>query len=393
MKKKIALPLPKLMLIITVILMCSLFIINMLVFNLAEYIDFFDNIHEPFGKFVIISEIILGIVLVISIGLFRNNGYQYTFNMPLENASQKFNETYDVIYSKYNENLKSMKGNLAILEIFTWFSYVLAIAFFPIAGLWWPSLSIDNVMFEIWIFAALFLLLGLPAVALSLRNGKKRDYVEYFKDDCIKEFLKQFDFEYFRVAPFGTDDKLKNVFNEVGCDSGKAINVKVEDYITKLINDNKIELAEAYFANSFNGDEVVLFDGIFGYLKLNKNFNFRLRIKNTELYECNDLRKIELKESKFTQSFSVYSDNEKMALETLTDEFMQLLTKMYEKYGIQFEININKDLLAIKFYTGKMFEPTIVGESFNKKAFFAYYSITEFAVELMNMTKEYIDRL
>ena len=66
---------------------------------------------------------------------------------------------------------------------------------------------------------------------------------------------------------------------------------------------------------------------------------------------------------------------------------------MYEKYEIQFEININKDLLAIKFYTGRMFEPTIVGKTLDKNVFLAYYVITEFATELMNKTKEYIDKI
>lgn len=393
MKEKRELSLLKLMLIITIIFMVGLFLVNMVIFNLAEYIELFRDIQEPFGKVVIISETILAIVLVIFIGLFRHNGYQHTFNIPLKNAPQEFNEIYDDIYSKYNDSLKVIKGNLAILEVFTWFACALAISFFPIVGMCWPSIAQENNFLNSWIFAILLSFLGLPYVALSLRNGKKRDYVEFFKDNCIKEFLREFKFEYFRAALFETGDKLRDVFNKAGCDKSVVMNVQVDGYIVKNIEDKKIELTEACFYNVFNGDKIVIFNGIFGFLKLNKDFNFRLRIKNSELYECNDLRKIELKGSEFTQYFSVYSDDEKLALETLTDEFMQLLVKMYEKYGIQYEININKDLLVIKFYTGKMFQPTIVGESLNKRAFFAYYSITKFAVELMNNTKEYIDRV
>lgn len=393
MKKKKKMPLSQLTLIVTVVFMVVLFLANMLVFNLAEYIEFFKNIHETFGKFVIISEIILTIVLVFCIGLFRFNGYQFTVNIPLEKASEEFNEKYNIIHSKYDDELKSIKGNLGILEIFTWFSYLLAMAVFPVGGILIPSLTLDNVALEFSILAALGSFLLLPFIALNFRNGKKRDYVEYFKDNCIKEFLQQFNYEYSRIAPFGIGDKVREVFNIARCDKSGAMTANVDDYIVKNIGDEKIELTETCFCNTFNGDKLVIFDGIFGYLKLNKNFDFRLRIKNVELYECNDLEKLELKEDKFTRYFSVYSDNSKSALEILTNELAQLLIEMYEKYEIQFEININKDLLAIKFYTGRMFEPTIVGKTLDKNVFLAYYVITEFATELMNKTKEYIDKI
>ena len=388
MNKK--LPLPRLIFLVTVISMTTIFIINLFILNLSEYIEFFKRISEQFNQFVIVCEIILGIVLGISIGLLRFNGYQYTINIPLENTPSKFNKVYDEIYLKYNENLKLIKGNLATLEIFTWISYMLAFAAFPLGGIFIPSLSLPNAYWELWLYAVMFSCIGLPYLSLSLKNGKKKDYVEYFKDNCIKDFLKQFDFQFFRIAPFGTGDKLKEVFNEAGCDKKKALSVKVDDYIIKNIDDINIELVEGCFLNSFNGDPLQLFDGIFGYLKLNRNFNFRLRIKNVELYECDDLNKIELNESEFTKYFSVYS-NDTNASERLSKDFMQLLIDMYKKYKIQFEININKDLIAIKFYTGKMFEPTIVGNSFDKNVFWAYYLSTNLAAELMNETKKYID--
>lgn len=389
MKKK-ELAKPQKMFVITIILMVITYIMMTLVYNLSEYWEFFQKIWSSVKVGAIIFETILFFCLIISIGLSRANGYQFTANISLEDASQDFNEAYEKIYLKYSNELKKIKGDLGILEVIGWIFYTLAIFSWGI-GFFFMNIS-QNEHQTYYSILLIFALIGLPAVLVNIRREKRNKYFKYFKEECMKEFLENMNIEYSRIAPIGIEDKLIEVFNNSGSDSRKAILVQTDDYIAKIINEKKIELIEAYFAGTFNREELVLFSGLFGHAKLDKVFNYRIRIKNCDLYENNDLKRVELNNSNFEQTFFVYSDDNLLPSGIIPNELMEIFVKMYEKYGVSFEININKDLLTIKFYTGKMLEPTIVGNTLDKRVFLAYYSIIEFATELMYKTIELLNR-
>lgn len=374
MKKK-ELAMPQKMFNISIIAMFCIFMVALSVFNLGEYIEILAKIW-PIVKIVsIILEIILASVLIISIGLSRFNGYQLTINVSLEDAPSEFNNAYEKIYEKYFKYLKKLKGKLGIIEIMVWFSYVLAVFSWAIAYV--VIEYVEPQELGIVLFVVALSLMGLPSISLAIRGNKKIKYIRYFKEFCIKEFFDSINVRFFNLPPVDCERHLLYVFNDIRCDSKNAYIVNVDDYIEKDINGKTVKLYETSFNGTFNQEDLLLFNGMFSYKKLDKEFGEGFRIKNNDLYENNDLKKVDFNLSKFSQNFSLYTVDGKLPIDVPINELSEKLVDLYNKYGIGVEINVRYNVLAIKFYTGDMFEPAIIGKPLDKEILYAYYTMVE----------------
>lgn len=378
------LPKPKKICITAMILMSIILIAWMAIINLGEYIDFLREISTLVNVFTIISEIILFIILIIGAGLYMSNGYQFTARVSLKDASEEFNDIYKKIYSKYNRELKKVKGNIGKLQAFLWVLIVFGCFYEMILSfLLNASQSFIQEYYSILLIA---FFLGVPYLIVNSQKNKEYDYTQYFKENCMKDFLSMMNIKYSHVPSMDLNDEMLEIFNKTETDACNAENADINDYIEKNINGINIKLVDV----TFSGMGMVFFEGLFGYTKLNKNVNYKFRIRSINMPEKCDLKKIEQINPEFNKMFSVYSENGKLPTGIGIEYLIEICNQIYNKYGIDFEINVKGDLIAIKYNTGKIFEPTIVGKGLNKEVMHAYYCIAELSTQLLYKITDYL---
>ncbi len=362
------------MFIITLSLMFVFYMIFLIVENFKSYWNELELLQPYINTSIGVVEAILFIVLIISVGLLKFNGYEFTADVSIENASQEFKDAFNKVFDKHNKILKKIKGNLSIIEILTWIFLVLFCCSYGIASLM-SNIKDLNAFF---IIGTMILLIIIPAILIEIRKRKLKRYVQYFKENCMRDFFDNLHINHSNSASEEDISKLVGAYNKAKCSTSDAKTAIVDEFILKNIENKEIYFAEVDFQRI---DEASLYKGLFSYIRLENNINSRIKITTEEVYEYETIKTVNLDSSEFEKIYDVYAEDPILAVRILTSDIMELMVEFYNKHSIAFELNITDDMLAIKFYTGKMFEPSIVGNALNIEVFYAYYVIMEFAEE------------
>lgn len=362
------------MFIITVSLMLVFYMIFLIVENFKSYWDELELLQPYINTGIGVVEAILFIILIISIGLLKFNGYEFTADASIENAPQEFKDAFNKVFERHNKKLKKIKGNLSIIEILTWIFLVLFCCSFGIVAL------VSNIkdLNEFFIVGVMILLIIIPAILIEIRKRKLKRYVQYFKENCMRDFFNNLHINNSNSASEEDINKLIDAYNKAKCSTRETKIAIVDEFILKNIENKEISFAEVDFQTI---DESPLYKGLFSYIRLENNINSRVKITTKEVYKYETIKIVNLDSSEFEKIYDVYAEEPILAVRMLTSDIMELMVEFYNKHSIAFELNITNDMLAIKFYTGKMFEPSIVGNALNIEVFYAYYVIMEFAEE------------
>ncbi|MBQ7409752.1 MAG: DUF3137 domain-containing protein [Clostridia bacterium] len=325
-----------------------------------------------------IIESILILAVFVSYGYLNKNGYQFIATIDLEKIPDDFNMVYQDIYKKYNEKIKSARGNLGNVEIASWTCYALTIICFFGFMVISQHLHYQDVVQAIFVILAIALFFVANTIVV-VRRKRLDKFRNYYKSMCIPDILKLINpnIEYKPVSSDKTKERLINVFNECKCYQRSARKIYAEDSMFLEKNNLSIEFADTKF--TAHGKNTVIFDGLFCNTTLNYYFKKHIRIRTESIESYIDLPIIKLDSDEFEQYFEVQSEDNIYAVRMLTADIMEEFVKFYKKIQLKFEVNIYKDMLTIKFHTGPMFEPKLLGEAIDKEALYAYYEIVKFA--------------
>lgn len=358
----------------------NIFIVSLILFFVILYIPAeFEKRDIEFNYLMYwIIESILILVLFVSYGYLNKNGYQFIATIDLEKIPDDFNMVYQDIYKKYNEKIKSARGNLGNVEIASWTCYALTIICFFGFMIVSEHFYYQNLVEAIFVILTIVLFF-VANIIVVVRRKRLDKFRKYYKSMCIPDILNLIspNIEYKPVSSDKTKERLKNVFNECKCYQCSARKIYVEDSMFLEKNNLSIEFADTKFTAHHKNN--VIFDGLFCNTTLNYYFKKHIRIKTESIESYTDLPIIKLDSDEFEQYFEVQSEDNIYAVRMLTADVMEEFVKFYKKIQLKFEVNIYKNMLTIKFLTGPMFEPKLLGEAIDKESLYAYYEIVKFA--------------
>lgn len=286
--------------------------------------------------------------------------------------SEGFNEIYNNFVSKDFTDIKKCRKNILTYLLLTIAFFIITFSVFYISVM-------ENVSM---IFALLALLLFLSFIVLFLK------YYMHFKKmypDVISEFLKDINKNLmYKKSPFAKEEILykEAKFDNLTINSfwGKDT-IQLKGYPNNLFDISNVKVKTN--KNEFNGIfSVIYFDkNISSYTKINtenleKNTTYTLGITSQ------DLKYIETDNASFNKILHVYSNNKINAMEILSSDILDCLVEFYNKYNVNFQIVFNKNNVYIRLFINQLFEPSIVGNIFNKNNFSLCYLIMDFILKL-----------
>lgn len=221
-------------------------------------------------------------------------------------------------------------------------------------------------------------------VYISAEKIRKK-YTITYKKEVITKFLKLINnkLEYTYLENDEKNGKFLQRYKDAKLDENVYYDFNSDDYIEGFLTDDIfIEMADFNVTTTPKDKAVPIFEGVFAYIKCDITTNRIIKICRNEEKFFEGLRKIQMDNYLFENYFNVYTDDNIFAMRFLTHNIMEMLINFYEKYNIHFEIVLKNNELYIRFYSGKMFEPSIYRSSMDKQLLFSYYSIFKFIIDV-----------
>lgn len=278
-----------------------------------------------------------------------------------------FNEIYNNFVSKDFSEIKECRKKILTFLLLSVLFFVITFFIFYISVM--ENISIT------YTFIVLLFLLCFIALFFKYYMKFKKMY-----PNVIYEFLKNIneDIKY-KNLPFPKEEIL---YKEAKFDNLKIVSFWGKDTIQlNLFDISNIKVKTTN--NEFNG--------IFTVIYLDKNIPSYTKI-NTENLERNttytlgitsqDLKYIETDNASFNKILHVYSNNKINAMEILSSDILDYLVEFYNNYNVNFQIVFNGNKVYIRFFINQLFEPSIIGNIFNKSNFALCYIIMDFTLKL-----------
>lgn len=286
----------------------------------------------------------------------------------IPNIDTKFENLYMALYSNHLVEIEKLRKITMWLFIST-FLFILLLILVPIA--------------IVKIFSVILFLLS-----LFLGFFYKRKYVHAYKNDVIKKFIQLFNNKLEYSAT--TDDFFiqRNYIN-ANFTNEDFTNFYADDYIKGYLDSSTfIRMADIKVQRIVRSGKssytVTLFSGIFAFTTSIKNINAQIKISKNNFNILTNSGSVEMDNSIFEKYFDVYSENELLTMRILTHDVMNTLVDFYIKYNLPFEIVLSNNIIYLRFFTGKMFEPKIFGKSLDKDLLFTHYNILNFVMTVSN---------
>lgn len=235
------------------------------------------------------------------------------------------------------------------------------------------------------------LIIGFIFIILGMNNKYKKQYELIYKKEIINKFIKLVSDKLEYKAYNINSEQIKGVYKAANFDD-KMFNIfEVDDYITGLLEDNiNIQISDLDVKYRVNigtrSETAMVFNGLFVQTDCNKDLGTYIKISREEIktFIPNDI--VEMDSEEFEKYFDIYSENKILAIQLLTSDVMTTLVDFYTRYHLEYEIVIRNNKIYMRFFTGEMFEPEILGSSMDeKKLLFRYYCILKF---IADVTKE-----
>lgn len=176
--------------------------------------------------------------------------------------------------------------------------------------------------------------------------------ISHIKDDFIYEKEEQTSNIYYGKAGF---DRSYKELKSKGCISGKR-------------DGHPISVSNIIVKN--NSREI--FRGIFGYAKLEKNFN------EIDVMTVNSKKHRKQKYEVPYQGLYMYSEDTTAARKVFTDDIFEDVRVFSNYTGIKLEFMINKDLIFFRFFDNKILTKPIANDKETKEYINQYFNIIDF---------------
>lgn len=278
---------------------------------------------------------------------------------------KSFNEMYEEIYKESNLKLESFRRKI----MFKYIMYAIISLLFLI-----PIVKVASS--GKWILMLLVIICYIIVTYIVLiRKNPIVIYQEVFKNLVIEKIVKEYNNSLCFLGKQGAS-KLDYLQGEYE----KFDKYKSEDSIIGVLNNGcKIYMAEVYTKKEIRDSEgnttyETLFSGLFAKVELKNLIPRKIKIRKDKIIELFDLdKKMNMDSSEFEKYFTVYTQDELIAMQVLTADIMQILLDFKNKYNYTPEITIKSNMMYIRFDTGNMFEGKILKKALDFDTLLEYY--------------------
>lgn len=251
-----------------------------------------------------------------------------------------------------------------------------------IAAVTWMEFSEEfGKYFFVSFFAICFILFFLMS-----SNKATIEYTKIFKENIVKRVVEYFG--PFSYMPLGNIPKS----DYDSANFGESYDIyESEDLIVGNIEDIKLAMAEIKLIDEYTDEDghttyTTKYDGLFSRVNLNSQLDADIYILDRKKNFKRDYRfdyiKVNADSEEFNREFSLYSNNDVVALQLLTSDIMQKIVELKKEMNINYEIIFKNNSIYFRFETGSMFEVKNYNDYFDKDTIYRYFKVMEFTISI-----------
>ena len=347
---------------------------------------------EKYRKIVAILTIILLTIIIINAK--KNNKGIFRKKFKNVDIPEEFKKIFLNLNRKYVSVLENVRRN-CLVKIFA------AYLVLGLGGYFFYRIVVsrrgNEPMSMFLILAGVYIICVLKTFAEKERY--KKNYTSLYKNKVVRDFIKTMNSN-LDYSPECTQRLIMgNKYKAAGFDLKDFNIVKSDDYITGNLGYNSfLEMAELkLISDRGKEDEIsvrsLVFNGVFAYIKMDKDLKKSIKItRNKRIHMLNQTyRLIEMDSQIFENYFDVYGDDKILTMRIITPELMVELVGFYEKYKIDFDICMQGNYIFMRFFSGQMFEPTVIKNSMEKEYLFMYYCIFKLILDVVEKIYTTVD--
>lgn len=286
---------------------------------------------------------------------------------------KNFNDIYEQIYKQCATPMEEMrksaqKGMLIV--------FILA----SIVGLLVSSSYGSFIIGRVGAFVAIVFV----AMSLySIVSKKNKNYNRFFKDNVIKNFVK----EYSETLEYMPNRGLAQHIYKEGEFEGYDI-YHSEDLIQGRLEDRyNVTMAEVHTQDESRDEEgntsiTTVFHGLVAVIDFGKLVKANIKIRKDKIKIFDKNTRIEMDSGEFEEKFDVYTTDKIIAMQILTADVMQMILDFQAVAGLRPELTLAGNSLIIRFATGDLFEAKVWGNSLDYKTLKRYYDIINFTLDI-----------
>jgi len=223
-------------------------------------------------------------------------------------------------------------------------------------------------------------------VAVILLLIKKSKY----KNEVIKSFITSInpEMEYSNSSNKYTRLQL---YKQSGFKDGTTNKTYVTDFIKYSLDYGEqvemIDLHLQHYSYDKNGSSTSeIFEGILVKVTREKNVDNKILIERNKFFKGKNRIKSEV--PGFELFFDLYAEDKNAADVMISNDIKEEILRLYQIYGIMFEISIKGNELFIRFFTGALFESKWFGTGISKRKLYREYVIFTSILEIIERINE-----
>lgn len=339
----------------------------------------------PLLLIAIIPMVLIIILIIMIIMMISDRRRKYKF----EKLPSDFKDKVSSL--AYNENIELRKSRVKVRNLIICQIVSFAIAFISI--LISAVISNENIIFGI--IAFVFTLIAIISMVINIKY--KKDYYLVFGENIMPKILKLINNDlqyksdnisnnsaivdilnaYHTKVP---DSKISNSYLESKEDYKNAkfdnidiysryVNFQVQNFANISFKDNEIKINKVYMSEYvYRSFSKLIFNGIFVTVKCNIYLGDYNRIVSNNVIN---------KENKEGEANFIILNNSNH----LPTNVLELLSKFYNDYGINYELSYENNKIYFKFYSGDKLNPKPFYNSDNLEQLYLYYGIIKFIID------------
>lgn len=314
------------------------------------------------------------------------------------NAYKDSSKEFDKLYNKlYNLNIKIIKKynnpfkKMILLKLLS----ILIILLFLI----FINSTFAKYLIVPFIISVIVLLTPFNFKDQILKNQLL--YITSFKNAIINSFIKLLNKNLTYIPEGKENTELEEKYSNAHFDDIEYSRFCADDYLEGYLDDSVfVKLSDITLLSVYlKGDKeetAKLFQGIFAYTNSTKDIDTYIKICKKHYFSFKNIEKnnkVELDNSEFEKYFDVYSENSILAVRLLTADIMDVFIDFYKKFNITFEVVFKNNIIYLRFFTGPMFEPKLLGNIMDKQFLYEYYCILDFILDVTKKVNAILDEL
>ena len=143
-----------------------------------------------------------------------------------------------------------------------------------------------------------------------------------------------------------------------------------------------------------NDSSETVFSGLFAKIEIEKVIPKTIKIRKDSIKEIfKKEEKMNMDSSEFEKYFTVYAEDEIVAMQVLTAELMQMFIDFRRDCKLTPEVTFKNNNIYIRFGTGKLFDEIIHKKALDFDTLLRYYKIMNFVLRLSEKISKNLNEL